>query len=80
MLVLSRKNNESIIINGNIEVIVLSTDGDTVKLGIQAPKEISILRKELYVDIQNSNVEAVQVSSALKQLSQLVKSDKKDGS
>jgi carbon storage regulator len=80
MLVLSRKNNESIIINGNIEVIVLSTDGDTVKLGIQAPREISILRKELYEDIQNSNVEAVQVSSALKQLSQLVKSDKKDGS
>jgi len=79
MLVLSRKNNESIIIDGNIEIIVLSSEGDTVKLGIRAPKEVSILRKELFEDIQSSNVEAVQTSTTLKQLAQLLKTEKKGG-
>ena len=58
MLVLSRKSDESIIINGNIEVRVTKIEGDVVKLGISAPREISIYRKEIVDAIQESNQEA----------------------
>ncbi|GLX70889.1 carbon storage regulator CsrA [Paenibacillus glycanilyticus] len=59
MLVLSRKTDESIMIGGNIEIIVLGVEGETVKLGIRAPKDIEIFRKELYMNIQASNRDAV---------------------
>lgn len=55
MLVLSRKPNESVIIDGRITVSVLRLDGDVVRLGIEAPKEISIHRKEVYEEITASN-------------------------
>ena len=55
MLALSRKKNEAIIINNNIEVTVLEIRGDQVKLGIAAPKEIPIYRKEVYAQIQQEN-------------------------
>ena len=55
MLALSRKVNESIIIGHDIEVTVLEVKGDQVKLGINAPKNISIYRKEIYVQIQEAN-------------------------
>ncbi|KRE97959.1 hypothetical protein ASG89_29080 [Paenibacillus sp. Soil766] len=58
MLVLSRKKGESIIIGGNIELTVIGVEGDTVKLGIIAPKEVEVYRKELYLSIQQSNQEA----------------------
>ena len=47
MLVLSRKKNESIIINDNITVTVIEIRGDKVRLGIEAPRDVCILRKEL---------------------------------
>jgi carbon storage regulator len=53
MLVLSRKKNESIIINDHITVTVVEIRGDKVRLGIDAPKEISVHRREVYEAIQN---------------------------
>lgn len=58
MLALARKANESIVINNNIEVTVLEIKGDQVKIGINAPKSVSIYRKELYLQIQEANKEA----------------------
>ncbi|SFQ39845.1 MULTISPECIES: carbon storage regulator CsrA [Butyrivibrio] len=70
MLALSRKKNEAIIINNNIEITVLDIRGDQIKLGISAPKEIPIYRKEVYIQIQNENKEATDVAGieALKKL------------
>lgn len=59
MLALSRKQNESIIIGNNIEITILEVKGDQVKLGINAPKSIPIYRKEIYIQIQEANKEAV---------------------
>jgi len=52
MLVLTRRTNESLVINDNIIITVLGMEGDKVKLGIVAPKEIAILRQELYQAIK----------------------------
>ncbi len=70
MLALSRKKNEAIIINNNIEITVLDIRGDQIKLGIAAPKEIPIYRKEVYIQIQNENKQATDVAGidALKKL------------
>jgi len=70
MLALSRKKNEAIIINNNIEITVLDIRGDQIKLGISAPKEVPIYRKEVYIQIQNENKEATDVAGleALKKL------------
>lgn len=72
MLALSRKKNEAIVINNNIEVTILEVKGDQVKVGVTAPKEVPIYRKEVYEQIQNANREAVSVEGmeALKNLSQ----------
>jgi carbon storage regulator len=53
MLVLSRKKNESIIINDNITVTVIEIRGDKVRLGIEAPKHVTVHRREVYEAIQN---------------------------
>lgn len=58
MLVLSRKKGESIVIAGNIELVVLGTEGDNVRLGIKAPKDVEVYRKELFQAIQEQNVAA----------------------
>lgn len=58
MLVLSRKKNESIVINNNIEIVVVEIRGDKVRLGIKASNEIPVHRKEVYDAIQRN--EAVQ--------------------
>ena len=63
MLALSRKKNEALVINNNIEVTVLEIKGDQVKLGITAPKEVPVYRKEVYLQIQKENEEALQVDS-----------------
>ena len=59
MLALSRKKSEALIINNNIEVTVLEIKGEQVKLGISAPKEVPVYRKEVYMQIQDSNQEAI---------------------
>lgn len=70
MLALSRKKNEAIIINNNVEVTILEVKGDQVKIGITAPKDIPIYRKEVYVQIQEANKNAVNADGidALKKL------------
>jgi carbon storage regulator len=55
MLVLTRKQQESIIINDDIEIQILGIDGDQIKIGIQAPKSVDIHRKEVYLSIQKEN-------------------------
>lgn len=59
MLVLSRKKGETIVIQDQIELTILSVEGDTVKVGISAPKHVDIFRKEVYLSIQESNRESV---------------------
>lgn len=61
MLALSRKKNEALVINNNVEITVLEIKGEQVKLGISAPREVPIYRKEVYVQIQDSNKEAINV-------------------
>lgn len=58
MLALTRKVQESIIIGDNIEITVLSINKDQVKLGISAPKDVKVHRKEIYLQIQQENKEA----------------------
>ena len=53
MLVLSRKKNETIVINDNITVTVVEIRGDKVRLGIEAPKSVSVHRREVYEAIQD---------------------------
>ncbi len=60
MLALSRKKNEALIIDNCIEVTILDIKGDQVKLGIAAPKEIPIYRKEVYLQIQEANKAAME--------------------
>jgi len=55
MLVLSRKKNESIIINDNITVTVIEIRGDKVRLGIEAPKDVTVHRREVYEAIHGSD-------------------------
>lgn len=61
MLALSRKKNEALVINNNVEITVLEIKGEQVKLGISAPKDVPIYRKEVYVQIQDANQEAINV-------------------
>jgi carbon storage regulator len=58
MLALSRKVNESIMLGNDIEVTVLEIKGDQVKIGIKAPKDVPIFRKEIYVQIEEENKKA----------------------
>lgn len=70
MLALSRKKNEALVINNNVEITILEIKGEQVKIGITAPKDVPIYRKEVYVQIQNANTEAVGTDgmAALKKL------------
>jgi len=70
MLALSRKKGEALILNNDIEITVLEIKGDQVKLGIQAPKEVPVYRKEIYLQIQKENQDSMNIDGldALKKL------------
>ena len=63
MLALTRKKGESLILNNDIEITVLEVRGDQVKLGIAAPKSVSIYRKEVYIQIQKENEASASVEN-----------------
>jgi carbon storage regulator len=62
MLVLSRKKSESIVIDDNIVITIVEIRGDKVRLGIQAPKDVSIHRNEIYEAIRNSQMNNPQIN------------------
>lgn len=59
MLALTRKKGEALVINNNIEITVLEIRGDQIKLGITAPKDVPVYRKEVYLQIQKENQAAI---------------------
>jgi carbon storage regulator len=59
MLILSRKSNESIVIDGRIRVKIVRVEGDVVKIGIEAPMDVPVHRQEVYDEIQRSNQQAL---------------------
>lgn len=64
MLALTRKKGESLVINNNIEVTILEIRGDQIKLGISAPRDVSIYRKEVYLQIQEENKAVLETNNA----------------
>lgn len=78
MLVLSRKPQESIVIGGNIIVTVLQIDHDRVKIGIEAPAAITILRHELCEEVRSENIRAAGASANFKQLLTLIRKSLSD--
>jgi carbon storage regulator len=75
MLVLTRKSNQSIMIGDDVEVSVLAVTGEKVRIGIQAPQEVPVFRKEIYLEIHREGGEAApkdtraEVDDALRDLS-----------
>ncbi|MBO8159039.1 carbon storage regulator CsrA [Thermosyntropha sp.] len=85
MLVLGRKKGESIIIGEDIEISIIDVQKDLVKIGIKAPRSVSIVRKEIYENIKEANIEASKYllnAESLSSLKQLLDSRemKKEGS
>lgn len=76
MLILSRKEGESIIIDGNIEIKILNIEEGRIKIGIEAPRSIDIFRKELYLSIEKENIKAAQTKIDLEKMKELFKQDK----
>jgi len=60
VLVLSRREHQSIMIGDDIEIVVLDIRGEQVRIGIRAPKDVTILRQEIYAQVQQQNVEATE--------------------
>jgi carbon storage regulator len=65
MLVLSRKKNESIVINNDITIVVVEIRGDKVRLGVEAPKEVPVHRREVYEAIKRSEAATLDESAAV---------------
>ncbi|MBQ8982375.1 MAG: carbon storage regulator CsrA [Lachnospiraceae bacterium] len=72
MLALSRKENEAIVIGNDIEVTILEVKGDQVKIGISAPKSVPVYRKELYLQIKETNKETVEQANVVKELNDIL--------
>jgi carbon storage regulator len=64
MLVLSRKKNESIVINNDITIVVVEIRGDKVRLGVEAPKEVPVHRREVYDAIRRNEITAAEKADA----------------
>jgi carbon storage regulator len=79
MLVLRRKIDEALVIDQNIEIVVLAVEGDVVKLGIKAPKQREIVRKELLESVSAENQSAASSVEIQEQLAALLKTMKKEG-
>ena len=67
MLVLSRKLNQSIMVGDDVRIVVVAVDRDQVKLGIEAPRDISVHRSEIYEEIQRSNKAAAAAAAPQKE-------------
>lgn len=81
MLVLSRRKDETIMIGDDIEITIVDIKGDTVRIGIQAPRTVSVHRKEIYEAIQAENIaaanqQAIPDASAIGGIAQLLKKKK----
>lgn len=84
MLVLSRKKGQTLVIGDNIEITILEVQGDNVRIGIAAPRDVTVFRKEVYEEIQKENRQAAAAARRMKdQLQQLkgfpLTGDKGDG-
>ena len=80
MLVLARRLNESIMIGDDIEIVVIDIKGDQVKLGIKAPRKVTVHRKEIYQEIKQENIASMGSEfdpGKLRDLSELFKKEKK---
>jgi carbon storage regulator len=71
MLVLSRKKDQGIIIGENIELTIIEIQGDQVRIGIKAPKNVPIYREEIFLEIQNENKKAA--STGVVKLEDIIK-------
>lgn len=71
MLALTRRKGESLVVNNNIEITVLEIRGDQIKIGISAPKDVPVYRKEVYLQIQEENKAALE-SGKLEELKNIL--------
>lgn len=77
MLVLARKVGEKIILNDDIEIIVLDSNQNTVRIGVNASKNVTVYREELYREIKNANISSKEVTEkSVKELHELIKDRK----
>ena len=65
MLIITRKKGESLMIGDDIEIVISKIDDGSVKIGIKAPRDIEILRKELYEEVEQENKEATQIDISM---------------
>jgi carbon storage regulator len=70
MLVLSRKKNESIVINNDITIVVVEIRGDKVRLGVEAPKEVPVHRREVYEAIKRNEIANSETENAARETSE----------
>jgi carbon storage regulator len=78
MLILTRKKDESIIINGNIEIQIISIEEGKVKIGINAPKDVEIHRNEVFEKILEANKAAMNSKTSLSKLSEKIKKNNEE--
>ena len=75
MLILARKLNESIMVGDDVEIVVIEIKGDQVKLGIRAPRNVSVHRTEIYTEIKDQNTRAAKTPApeSLESIASLIK-------